>query len=449
MSTNQLQKEYEFLMNSEGKSHHKDVFGSSFDGDLESDLVQDIEEDMAQRYGVEPLELIITRLARLKNQEIPVGNNEAGGVIHNPGNHGGVGIQGGKEKKTAELGNPSSKLGLKRGFLSPVRHDADQTKGIPNPSPSWKHADDPCHEESRKQQAGLTQPDLLVKGDGHTIARVDEPCSKGQDDAGSLFQSGSKAWGDRVNVEEEGNSNPTSERMKLVREVSCMAGTVGASSASSSTNYGGKDATGMGAYGVHSPKKSGSNVDLLKMFGNTTNKGNIQFGSFTVLGHSNATCPKNVQPKQQKGARVWLQKQGHEVCNEGNNSIEATERVINQPSNVGRDEDIPITLNAEATLQLKDVQRSNQGTIGEREGWEVPQRRHTCKARGDEATSQGIEPNLALDTTYEVMNKFSNLEVLSSKEEDQTIVLVDKGLSLGPQEQQDPSTLKDPGGLLE
>ncbi|KAF5198419.1 hypothetical protein FRX31_011994, partial [Thalictrum thalictroides] len=69
--------------------------------------------------------------------------------------------------------------------------------------------------------------------------------------------------------------------MRLGREVSCVVGTAGASSSGSSTNYGGNGYIEMGAYGVHSPKKNGSNVNLLNLFGNTTNKGDIQFGSVT------------------------------------------------------------------------------------------------------------------------------------------------------------------------
>ncbi|KAF5202710.1 hypothetical protein FRX31_007702, partial [Thalictrum thalictroides] len=114
-----------------------------------------------------------------------------------------------------------------------------------------------------------TQLGLPVKGDELAI------------NDGSLSQIGSKAWGVRVDVEEENKSNPNDAKMRLGREVSCVVGTVGASSSGSSINYGGNGSTEMGAYGVHSPKKNGSNVNLLNLFGNTTDKGDIQFGSFT------------------------------------------------------------------------------------------------------------------------------------------------------------------------
>ncbi|KAF5193985.1 hypothetical protein FRX31_016429 [Thalictrum thalictroides] len=49
---------------------------------------------------------------------------------------------------------------------------------------------------------------------------------------------------------------------------------------------------------------------------------------------------------------------------------------------VGRDEDKPITMNATATLQIRGVHGSNQEAIGEG-NWELPKKRHTCRARGD------------------------------------------------------------------
>ncbi|KAF5185928.1 hypothetical protein FRX31_024485 [Thalictrum thalictroides] len=56
-------------MKTDRSSNHAVGFGDNDDSDFEPDYVQDIEDDMAQRYGVEPLEMIVqARLERMKKK---------------------------------------------------------------------------------------------------------------------------------------------------------------------------------------------------------------------------------------------------------------------------------------------------------------------------------------------------------------------------------------------
>ncbi|KAF5179646.1 hypothetical protein FRX31_030767, partial [Thalictrum thalictroides] len=278
----------------------------------------------------------------------------------------------------------------------------------PNSIASRTPTDDPNPKLGMKQHTELgssTLPDLHVKGNelgNHIFTAIlssTEPASickdklpytilnshgdadevgEKQRDAGLVLSQNQverKSWGEREDLEEEGRPNST-DSMKLVSGVSCFDGTTGASASRASTDYGGNGATEMVAYGLHSPKKSGSNAELMDMFKNTTNKG-VQFRSFTGI--------------------------------EVNNEVAATERVMNQPTKDGRDEDNPITEKAATTLQIRGVQGSNQEAIGEGDEWEVPQRRHTCQTRGEERTSEEQVASLAPSTIYEVTKKFSNL----------------------------------------
>ncbi|PIA31818.1 hypothetical protein AQUCO_04800008v1 [Aquilegia coerulea] len=100
-----------------------------------------------------------------------------------------------------------------------------------------------------------------------------------------------------------------------------------------------------------------------------------------VFGHSDSTCPKLQTKEQHKGVAVWLQRTDAQVNSKDNNDNKEKPGELSDVNFKGSNEELPCVQPIPSNGASCGDNTNKEDAQHEDEGWEVPKRKHTCRAR--------------------------------------------------------------------